>query len=86
MNIIELQDALDKLGVPRRWYSINGDLTSDIHILNHVYTYWEYFYFDEKGQENGYKRFENEHDACMYFYQILADETIYYNINKLRNS
>ena len=48
MTIETLQIELDKLGVPRNFYSINGNLSSDTYILNKVHTYWEYFYFDEK--------------------------------------
>lgn len=77
MNVVELKGELDKLGVPHGFYSINGDLTGDTHILNYVHTYWEYFYFDEKGRESGYRRFEKEHDACMYLYQTLADSMKY---------
>lgn len=78
MNIAELKDELDKLGVPHSFYSINGFLTGDTHILNRVYTYWEYFYFDEKGNEIGYRRFENENDACTYLYKTLSEEMKYY--------
>ncbi len=82
MNVAELKRELDKLGVPCSFYSINGDLSGDTHILEHVHAYWEYFYFDEKGRETGYRRFEKEHDACIYFYQILADEVKWYHPSK----
>ncbi len=78
MNVRELKMELDRLGVPPRFYSINGHLSSDTHILNQVYDYWESFYFDEKGRTTGYKKFESEDDACAYFYQVLQDEMRYY--------
>lgn len=69
MNTDELKLALDELGVPPNWYAINGNLSSDCLILNQVVNYWEYFYFDERGGINGYKRFNNENDACTYFFE-----------------
>ncbi len=82
MNVEELKRALDRLGVPHRFYSINGNLSSDTHILNQVYHYWEYFYFDEKGRTTGYRKFEREADACEFFYQVLKDEMRYFHPHK----
>ena len=76
MTIETLQIELDKLGVPRNFYSINGNLVSDTYILNQVYTQWEYFYFDEKGHTRNYRKFESENDACRFFYQVLENEVI----------
>lgn len=43
-----------------------------IYIFRQVYTYWECFYIDERGnQNNAYQRFDNESDACLYFLQML---------------
>jgi len=78
MNVRELKMELDRFGVPPNFYSINGNLSSNTHILNQVYHYWEYFYFDEKGRTTGYRRFESEADACAYFYQVLKEEMRYY--------
>ncbi len=33
MTVEELQAELDRLGVPRSFYAINGHLSSDTHIL-----------------------------------------------------
>lgn len=79
MNVEELRRRLDELGVPQRFYTINGHLASDTYILNWVHSFWEYFYFDEKGQARGVKRFESEEEACAYFYQRLKDEMKYYH-------
>lgn len=67
MNAEELREELEKIGVPKRWYAINGHLCSDRHMLNFVHTYWEYFYFDERGGVNSYKKFNSENEACTYF-------------------
>lgn len=77
MNVSCLIKELDKLGVPKRRYSINGSLMSDINVLNEVYGKWEYFYFDEKGQINDLKKFDKEDDACDFFYEILKKEMQY---------
>ena len=74
MDVTCLIQKLDEMGVPKRFYTINGDLSSDTCVLNHVYGKWEYFYFDEKGNQNDYKIFENENDACMYLLGILENE------------
>lgn len=74
MNISSLVEKLEELGVPKRYYSINGKLSSDTYILNEVYGKWEYFYFDEKGNKNNVKLFDNENDACLHLYEVLENE------------
>lgn len=74
MNTSQLEKELDTLGVPKDYYAINGHLASDIYILNQVYTKWEYFYFDEKGNQEGYKSFDDENEACEYFLKKLKNE------------
>ncbi|MCI9510277.1 MAG: hypothetical protein HFF10_11160 [Angelakisella sp.] len=77
MTVEELQAELDRLGVPRSFYAINGHLSSDTHILEWVHTYWQYFYFDEKGNANDCRKFEQEADACEYLLQKLKTEMKY---------
>ena len=77
MNIKELKKNIEELNIPKRRYSINGDISSDIYILQEVHTYWETFYIDERGGENDYHRFDNEHDACVYFLEELKTEKKY---------
>lgn len=74
MNIKELKLKLDELKVPNRYYSINGNNTPNTYILQRVYSYWECYYVDERGGQNDYHRFDNEHDACRYFWKILENE------------
>ena len=74
MNIEQMVKKLNEIGVPKHYYSINENLSSDTHVLNHIYGKWEYFYYDEKGNQNDYKIFENENDACMYLLGILENE------------
>jgi hypothetical protein len=77
MDIRQLEKELDNLGIPKDYYSINGQLVSDTYMLNQVYTKWEYFYFDEKGNKEGYKSFDNENKACEYFLEKLKNEIKY---------
>lgn len=77
INISSLLEKLNEIGVPKRYYSINGHLSSDTYILNQIYNKWEYFYFDEKGNKNDYKIFDNECDACYYLLRVLEDEMKY---------
>lgn len=74
MDVKELINKLEELKVPKSYYSINGNLSSDIYVLNQVYHYWEFFYFDEKGNTNNYRKFDNENDACIFFYNKLKAE------------
>lgn len=68
MNVNDLLNKLNEAGIPSNWYSINGDLSSDIYVLREVHDHWEFFYVDERGnQNNDYKRFSREADACEYF-------------------
>jgi hypothetical protein len=77
MNIGQLEKELDNLGISKNYYSINGCLVADTYILNQVYSMWEYFYFDEKGNQEGYKRFDDEEFACKYLLQKLKKEIKY---------
>lgn len=77
MNIQELQKEIEKLGIPSHYYSINGSISADIYVLNKVYNYWEFFYIDERGGQNNYRRFDNENDACIYMLEALKVELIY---------
>ncbi len=74
MNVSCLIQKLDEIGVPKRFYTINGDLSPDTCVLNQVYGKWEYFYYDEKGNYNEYRTFENENDACTYMFGVLENE------------
>ena len=80
MRIEELKEKLNELKVPKEWYSINEGLKFDAYILNKVYYYWEYFYFDERGGQNEYRKFDNESDACMFFFNKLDKEMKFFHL------
>lgn len=75
LNTTELIEKLNGEKIPSSWYSINGNLSSDIYILRKVYEFWEFFYVDERGnQNNDYRRFDNESDACEFLLEKLLNE------------
>lgn len=82
ITVEELKSELDRPGVPRNFYSINVYLSADTYMLNQVYTYWEYFYFDERGNTRDYRKLEGEEDACEYFFGVLEIEKKYYHTSK----
>lgn len=74
MDIQELEKKLTELRVPSHYYSINDNVSADTYILNKVYNYWEFFYIDERGGRNDYRKFNNENDACVYMLEVLKKE------------
>ena len=81
MNIKELKEMLNKESIPNNWYSINDTYIDDVLVLRKIelkkenYSYWEFFYVDEKGNENnGYKRFDVESIACEFLYNKLMQK------------
>ena len=77
MNIQELKNKLNKLNISENWYSINGGLKTDAYILDYVHGKWIFFYFDEKGNREDEKEFDNEDDACTYIFKKLMNEIKY---------
>lgn len=78
MNVNQLKKVLVIMGIPDRYYSINSGLKPDSFILRNVYAYWEYFYMDERGGENEYKRFESESEACDFFFTVMKEQSKYF--------
>lgn len=64
MNIQQLEQTLQGLGVKERNFSVSGNSKPDAIILNHYLAIWEVFYFDERGGRNDEKKFSTESDAC----------------------
>ncbi|GAB2470149.1 hypothetical protein GCM10011375_41030 [Hymenobacter qilianensis] len=84
MNLTELKQKLDHLGVKPKSYSLFGELTPDTTILVRNYYKWEVFYLDERGGRNDEQTFLSESDACDYLYKIFAESRrieIKYGVN-----
>lgn len=71
MNVIELKEEIDKLGIPKEWYLINEGIKSDAYILEEIRGLWKYYYFDEKGNIHDECYFKDEAEACQYLYNKL---------------
>ena len=74
MDVRELKEKLQEMKSPETYYEINGHLLPDRYILNKVYDSWEFFYHDERENQNDYHKFYNENEACLHLYNILKAE------------
>ena len=74
MNTKELTAILRSKGISDTMYSLDGSLWPDRIVLYHNYSLWEVFYFDERGNRNSLKSFDNENDACKYILNIFIEE------------
>ncbi|MDE6470292.1 MAG: hypothetical protein K2L19_04655 [Eubacterium sp.] len=75
MNIKELINTLNK-NIPKEAFSIiNGgyQFPSETYCLNILNGKFEYYY-SERGIKTGLKEFDNENEACEYFYNELLSE------------
>jgi hypothetical protein len=83
MNIEELQKKLSQLDIRKDAYSLSGGLPNESYVISHVSeNKWE-TYYSERGIKSNMRTFENEQDACCYFYEhILADSAVMSNLNK----
>ena len=70
MNIIELQLALQNLGISGSYYSLNCGEKPMALILNKNETRWEIFYIDERGNKDKSKIFLSESEACEYMLNL----------------
>jgi hypothetical protein len=66
MNTNELRIKLDKLGINPNFYSLDGELLPDRIVLYNLYSEWQVFYFDERGNRDNEKIFNSEQKACEY--------------------
>ena len=73
MNVVELADLLESDGYDRRWYSFDRkNPPIEGYILERVGARWTVFYF-ERGDTRDVANFENESDACDFFYQRMKE-------------
>lgn len=73
MNVLELKEELDSLGVKENQYALKGDLNPDSIVLYHSYDEWQVFYLDERGGRNDERIFKSENEACLYIYQLFVE-------------
>ncbi|MFS0749854.1 hypothetical protein [Oceanobacillus sp. 1P07AA] len=69
MKIIELEQKLQEINVPKDIYSIlKGGLPNEQYCITKDGDNWE-VYYSERGKKSGLKIFDDEDKACEYFYK-----------------
>ena len=72
MTVKELKQILIDEDVPDMHYRLEGGLPSERHCIGQNAGKWE-VYYSERGNKSLLKIFDNESDACDYFYNWLID-------------
>ena len=76
MNRIELQKRLDSIGVPRNYYCLKDfDFPYcflEGYVLSNTSNQWESYLINERGSKKDIQLFENEADACEYFFSKVS--------------
>ena len=75
MNKEELSILLKKNKINDDMYSLEGGLPNEMYCLEENNRQWE-VYYSERGNKTGRKLFSTEHEACVYFYDLLRKNTI----------
>lgn len=75
MNKSKLKQKLDELKIRPDVYYIEDGLpvTDEVLVLENNYGNWFVYYY-ERGNRSAEKKFENENEACIYFYEQLKKE------------
>jgi hypothetical protein len=74
MNKRELKKQLNKLGINKGYYSLNGLEFPDCTILSKNSEGWDVFYVDDRGNRTSENHFIKEEDAYTYLLKILKEE------------
>ena len=69
----ELLENLNRFGVNKAEYSLDGDFNSDTIVLWHNHYKWEVFYMDERGNKNLLKTAYSENEAYYCIYKLFKD-------------
>lgn len=76
MTIFELEELLKKMNVSGNLYSIlKGGLPNEQLCIVNDGEKWE-VYYSERGRKSGLKVFDDEKEACEYFYNKLRKYSI----------
>lgn len=66
----ELSKLLGEKNIRPDAYELEGGLPNEAYTLNYTGSIWE-VYYSERGLKSGLKVFQNEHEACEYFYALI---------------
>jgi len=67
MTLSELGTNLAKCGLPKDAYSLTGGLPNETYCIEEVDGNW-HVYYSERGTRTGNRVFDNEQEACDYFF------------------
>lgn len=82
MNIETFRKKAIANKIPESWYSINNGVKFNACILVDNKSYWESFYFDEKGETHNLHLFSNEEEALDYLWKQIERMMLLYKWNK----
>lgn len=72
LTLCELEKRLVAEGIPNSLYRLNGGLPNEAFCINQNGQKWE-TYYSERGSKAGLKVFDEEEEACNYFYNWLIE-------------
>ena len=73
MTKTQLKEYLERSGFNPQTYSLEPGLHADQYVLEENYVVWS-VYYSERGIRLGEKIFNNEEEACEYFFEILSKD------------
>jgi len=73
MNISELQEKLNTLGIDESSYCIGSGVEDEQYCIEIIEEKWHYYY-SERGQRTGEITFNNENEAYEYLYELLMKD------------
>jgi len=77
MNRQELKIKLEEGNIPESWYSLDGEALLNRSILQKgggKKGYWVIYGIDERGNKSDFREFDDEDEACEYFYQMMKKD------------
>lgn len=72
MNIKELESRLISENIQSDLYSLDGGLPNEAYCISQSNGSWE-VYYSERGNKSGLRIFQNEEEACQFFYDSLIE-------------
>jgi hypothetical protein len=81
MNLVELKELLQQHNVSKDMYVFDEEYPNESYCLRFNGHSWE-VYYSERGIKSGLKYFENESEACNYFFGQLIKEKLNPNLWK----
>ena len=77
MNVRELKEEFDKLGINPDFYSLTGEVVLDGITLKKLKHMWYLFYTEPFGVKSWSQLFDTEDQACRYFLEAYKEDLDY---------